>query len=74
VEPTNKESEAGGVESSNKESFEPDQQHFPSHLIPGTQQTSSSVTVTLTQSEDGTYFPPPHLMGIMHKLLIKLSK
>ncbi|EFX68632.1 hypothetical protein DAPPUDRAFT_329904 [Daphnia pulex] len=28
----------------------------------GTQQTSSTVTVTLTQSEDGTYFPPPHLI------------
>ncbi|XP_046455427.1 uncharacterized protein LOC124202949 [Daphnia pulex] len=53
---------AGGVESSNKESFEPEQQHFPSHLIPGTQHPSSTVTVTLTQSEDGTYFPPPHLI------------
>ncbi|XP_046438877.1 uncharacterized protein LOC124190295 [Daphnia pulex] len=52
----------GGVESSNKESFEPEQQHFPSHLIPGTQHPSSTVTVTLTQSEDGTYFPPPHLI------------
>ncbi|XP_046438521.1 uncharacterized protein LOC124190045 isoform X2 [Daphnia pulex] len=62
VEPTNIESEAGGVESSNKKSFEPEQKHFPSHLIPGTQHPSSTFTVTLTQSEDGTYLPPPHLI------------
>ncbi|XP_046656813.1 uncharacterized protein LOC124349894 [Daphnia pulicaria] len=62
VELTNKESEAGGVESSNKKSFEPEQKHFPSHLIHGTQHPSSTFTVTLTQSEDGTYLPPPHLI------------
>ncbi|XP_045035362.1 uncharacterized protein LOC116934830 [Daphnia magna] len=62
VEPTNKESEAGGVESSNKDYFEPEQEYFPSHLITGTQHPSSTVTITLTQSEDGTFFPPPHLI------------
>jgi hypothetical protein len=67
VESSNKESEADGVESSNKESFEPEQQNFPSHLITGTQDPSSTVTFTLTQSEDGTFLPPPDLMGIMHK-------
>lgn len=74
MEPTNKESEAGGVESSNKKSFEPEQKHFPSHLIPGTQHPSSTFTVTLTQSEDGTYLPPPNLIGIMRKSLIALIK
>jgi hypothetical protein len=74
VEQSNKESEAGGVESSNNESFEPEQEQFPSHLITGTQHPSSTVTVTLTQSEDSTFLPPPHLIGIMHKLLIELSK
>jgi hypothetical protein len=74
VELTNKESEAGGVESSNKKSFEPEQKHFPSHLIHGTQHPSSTFTVTLTQSEDGTYLPPPHLIGIIRKSLIALSK
>jgi hypothetical protein len=57
VEPSNKESEAGGVESSNKESFEPEQENFPSHLITGTQDPSITVTLTLTQSEDDTYLP-----------------
>ena len=67
VESSNKESEADGVESSNKESFEPEQENFPSHFITGTQDPSSTVTFTLTQSEDGTFLPPPDLMGIMHK-------
>ncbi|EFX65225.1 hypothetical protein DAPPUDRAFT_264980 [Daphnia pulex] len=62
VERTNKESEAGGVESSNKDYFEPEQEYFPSHLITGTQHPSSTVTITLTQSEDGPFFPPPHLI------------
>ena len=54
--------------------FEAEQDNFPSHLITGTQDPSSTVTVTLTQSEDGTYLPPPDLMGIIYKSLIELSK